>query len=245
MPVSEIQLPDLLSTRDYGRNDKLMICLAVDPQTPQEVKAIRSLAVAAGLGAARKWNISAILGASKGLVVRVTGGWRLTTAGRKRVSELVGPLGTFTTTSVATSLRSQLPAITDVRSREFLEEAIECLENGLLRAAVVLTWVGAVSVLHKEVVSSHLSEFNGEASRRDSKWRPAKNADDLGRMKEIDFLNILERLSIIGKNVKQELEGCLRLRNSCGHPNSLKIGQSRVSSHVEILLLNVFRKFGA
>jgi hypothetical protein len=88
-----------------------------------------------------------------------------------------------------------------------------------------------------------LREFNKEASRIDAKWKPARTADDLGRMKEHDFLDRIAALSIIGKNVRQELEKCLSLRNGCGHPNSLKLGPNAVANHVEILLLNVFKVF--
>jgi hypothetical protein len=62
-------------------------------------------------------------------------------------------------------------------------------------------------------------------------------------MKEAEFLDVLVALSILGKNVKQELENCLKLRNGCGHPNSLRIGEARVSAHIEILILNVFSRF--
>jgi hypothetical protein len=62
-------------------------------------------------------------------------------------------------------------------------------------------------------------------------------------MKEYDFLQVLHAISVIGKNTKDELEGCLKLRNTCGHPNSHKIGEHRVTSHVETLVLNVFSKF--
>lgn len=89
----------------------------------------------------------------------------------------------------------------------------------------------------------HLVAFNAEAQRRDPKWRSAKNADGLARMGESDFLNILEHLSVIGKNVKQELEASLKRRNGCGHPNSLQIGENAVAAHVETLILNVFAKY--
>jgi len=72
---------------------------------------------------------------------------------------------------------------------------------------------------------------------------PKVNSDGLARMKEHDFLDVLESISLIGKNVKQELQQSLQLRNACGHPNSLKIGVNKVSSHIEILILNVFSKF--
>jgi hypothetical protein len=133
--------------------------------------------------------------------------------------------------------------MTNAATKDFVTEAIDCVERGLSRAAVVLSWVGALSVLYDHVITKHLSAFNSEAQRRDAKWKPAKTADDLARMKESDFLNVLEHLSIIGKSVKQELEGCLKLRNGCGHPNSLKVGENTVAAHVEQLVLNVFSQF--
>lgn len=90
---------------------------------------------------------------------------------------------------------------------------------------------------------SHLAAFNAEAVKRDPKWRTAKNADDLARMKEFDFLQILPAIGVLGKNVKDELEVCLKLRNGCGHPNSLVVGEHKASAHVETLIQNVFAKF--
>jgi len=62
-------------------------------------------------------------------------------------------------------------------------------------------------------------------------------------MREKDFLQILQSLSVVGKNVREELENCLRLRNACGHPSSLKISENRVAAHIEMLILNVFSRF--
>lgn len=126
---------------------------------------------------------------------------------------------------------------------QFLQEAVACFDHSLFRSAIVLSWVGAMSVLHEHVAKGHLAAFNAEATRRDNKWRTAKTTDDLSRMKEHDFLDIIESLSIIGKNVKQELQKALILRNACGHPNSLAVGEHQVAAHVELLLLNVFTKF--
>jgi hypothetical protein len=41
-------------------------------------------------------------------------------------------------------------------------------------------------------------------------------------MGEHDFLDVLAALSIIGKNVKDELQKALKLRNGCGHPTALE-----------------------
>ena len=137
-----------------------------------------------------------------------------------------------------------MPKVKNEGCRAFLTEAIVCTERSLFRAAVVLSWVGAVALLYEEAVTNHLAALNAEATRRDSKWKSAKNTDDLGRMKEATFLEIAGAISMIGKNVKQELEACLKLRNACGHPNSLKIGSHKVAAHLETLALNVYAMYG-
>lgn len=145
--------------------------------------------------------------------------------------------------TIAKTLREQLSTISDSNTRTFVEEGIECFERRLYRSAVILTWVGAISLLQTHVIDNYLTEFNNEALRRDNKWRFAKTKDDLARMKEYDFLQIIESLSIIGRSVKQELEKQLKLRNGCGHPNSLEISENVVAAHIEILILNIFAKF--
>jgi hypothetical protein len=141
------------------------------------------------------------------------------------------------------ALRQALSRIASQQSRDFIEEAIGCAEAKFYRAAIVLTWVGAIQVLQEHVVAKHLAAFNAEASRRDPKWRTAKTTDDLSRMKEYDFLQILEAISLIGKSVKAELEGCLKLRNGCGHPSSLQVSENRTAAYIETLVLNVFSVF--
>lgn len=140
-------------------------------------------------------------------------------------------------------LRANIPNIKDEEAKILVGEAITCFEHDLYRPAVVMSWLAAVRVLYDYVHRHRLREFNDEAKRVDQKWRPARSTDDLARMKERDFLDRISALSIVGKNVKQELEKCLELRNGCGHPNSLKLGQNTVARHLEVLLMNVFDKF--
>jgi hypothetical protein len=243
--IDKTRLKDLLSKREYSNLQKILICMVASGDTAAQVKQLKALASSSGLRAVKSWNISQYLSKSNGLAVRTDDGWELTSEGKRRVGELVGPSGASPVPVVASSLRQHLPQISDVQTKTFIEEAIECFETGYLRAAVVLSWVGAVALLQNFIVTNRLPDFNAEALRRDAKWRNAKTTDDLSRLKESEFLQTLESLSVIGKNVKQELESCLKLRNSCGHPNSLKIGESRVASHMEILVLNVYSRFSA
>jgi len=222
------------------RREQLILCLAVSPLKPRSVAAVRSLAVAGGLSAAKQWNVSALLGELKGLAVRTPKGWELSTDGRAAVTRL---LGGQTTPVAASTLRSHLATIKSPDVQSFVEEAIGSIDSRHFRAAIVLSWVGALAVLYDHVVANHLPAFNTEALRRDVKWKAAKTTDDLTRLKEFDFLQVLAAISVIGKNVKTELEGCLTLRNGAGHPNSLRIAEHRVNSHVETLVLNVFARF--
>ena len=123
-----------------------------------------------------------------------------------------------------------------------MEEAIKCHEAKLHRSAIVMSWIAAVDVLYREVVEHHLAAFNAEAKNFNPKWRAVVNEDGLARMGEADFLDRLVPIGVIGKNVKEELAKALKLRNGCGHPNSLKIGPNMVASHLETLLLTVFRE---
>ncbi len=233
-------LKNLLHGAGLQRRQKLLLCLGVSPLAPRKAADVRSIAVGAGLTAAKKWNISDVLAELPGLAVRTSAGWELTDAGRVEVGNLAGAT---VVPAAASKLRTQAAKIASADVRAFVEEAIGCVEQQLDRAAVVLSWVGALAVMYDHVVAKHLTAFNIEAKRRNPKWKDAKTADDLALMDEYIFLQVLQAISVLGKSVKTELEGCLKLRNGCGHPNSLKVGPHRVNSHVETLILNVFTQF--
>lgn len=240
--IAEDSLKNILHKPDFSRADKLLIVLASNDFCPKKVREIMSLAKGAGINGIRKWNISDILNKTKGKAINTSPGWELTTDGKKYVSSLgisdIGPLP-----GLQAKLRGALQGINDADTANFVEEAISCLEGKRYRAAVVLSWVGAISLLYNHVLQNHLPNFNKAASNLHNKWKDAKNADDLSRMKEHEFLGVLASISVIGKNLKDELEQCLKLRNACGHPNSLKFGENKVAAHLEVLLMNVFSKY--
>lgn len=227
--------------KDLGKLDKVLLVLATQDE-PIAVAKINKIAEAAGFRAMRKWNVSATLSASKGRAIRTTG-WELTDAGKLHLRDLGVSTISPAAMQVAVDLRSYLADITDEQTREFVEEAIKCHEAELYRSAIVMSWLGAMDLLQQHVHKNHLAAFNAEAKRVNSKWKPAKSQDDIGKMGESDFLDRIEALSIIGKNVKAQIKGCLDLRNGCGHPNSLKVSVNKSAAHIETLLLNVFQKF--
>ncbi len=235
-------LKDLLAS-DLSDREKALVCLAVDPISQRTVKSIVEMAFSSGWRQVKKKNVSSLFSRSKGLAVRAAEGWELTSDGIDAVALIAGPAAGSPIRKTAFALRRHLPQISHPETRVFAEEAISCCEGHQYRAAVILSWIGAVSVLQAYVASNKLTDFNAEALKRNPKWKNAKSPDDLGLMREDEFLDILQSISVLGKNVKQELKKSLTLRNGCGHPNSLKVAEHKVASHIEDLILNVFAKF--
>ena len=234
--VSEKQLRELLQGENVNKTDQLLLILAVEPEIPKTVSKIREMGRTNGLPEIEERNVSALLKATRGAAIPLRQGWILSAKGRKALmKKLPEAIADETpTVSIAVELRRHLGRIKDADTLAFLDEAIRCYESKppLYRAAVVLSWVGAISVLYNHVIQHRLVDFNGEARKRDLKWRDAKAVDGLSRMKEHDFLDIIEALGTIGKNVKQELQNnCLHLRNSCGHPNSFQVAKT-ASLHI-------------
>lgn len=235
------QLKQALHSRGLSKTDAVLLCLATAGGHSASPREIRALAVQCGMKGAKDLNVGALLHSATGRAFKTPKGWELTDVGRQHVAQIATARLSISPAAVeAQTLRALLPRIKSSGAKEFLTEAIVCAESSLFRAAVVLSWAGAVAVLQDVVVASHLTAFNAAAQKRDAKWKTAKNADDLGGMKEFNFLQILEDINLIGKNVRQELEYCLKLRNGCGHPNSLKVGHNKVASHIETLAQNVF-----
>ncbi|MHA6323777.1 hypothetical protein [Roseivivax sp. CAU 1753] len=238
--LKSLELKDWLH-KDLSKLDKVLLVLATQDE-PISVAKINEISEAAGFRGMRKWNVSATLGASKGRAIRTTG-WELTEAGKLHLRDLGVSTTSPAAMQVAVDLRKYLSDITEEQTRVFVEEAIKCHEAELYRSAIVMSWLGAVDVLQRHVHQNNLAAFNAEAKRVNGKWKVANSQDDIGKMGESDFLDRIEAMSIIGKNVKAQLKGCLDLRNGCGHPNSLKVSVNKSAAHIETLLLNVFQKF--
>lgn len=228
--------------RDFSPREKLLLILA-SLDKPASLNEIREASKTAGFRIPTKWNMSKTLSRSKGQAINTPSGWEISETGRAQLRDMGVTDISPAAMNVAFDLRKHLEKIKVKDTRNFVDEAIKCHEFGLYRAAIVMSWLGAVSVLHGHVHTNRLDDFNSEASRVDKRWRTAVTTDDLGKMNEDKFLDTIERLSIIGKNVKETLKECLKRRNGSGHPNSHKFSTNQSAAHLEALLLNVFEPF--
>lgn len=241
--LNKKQLIDLLSKDSLTQKDKVLLCLAFDLGHPKSIKGLKNIARNAGCREISKWNISSVLIKSKEMAIKTDKGWELTSKGKDYVRIISKDINNSTYHQESISLRTHLSKIRNPKTAKFVEEAVRCFEIKAYRASVVLSWIGAVSLLYDYVIQNKLSEFNIEAKLKNPKWKDARTNDDLTRMREQDFLDVLQNASIIGKNIKQQIETCLKLRNSCGHPNTLEISENIAAAHIETLMLNIFSKF--
>ncbi|MCM2354911.1 MAG: hypothetical protein NDI63_14920 [Pseudobdellovibrio sp.] len=230
-----LEIPKLTQT------DKILIVLLV-LDAPTKPNKIQSVLSDHGIREAKKWNMSQLLKATKH-AVSLKDGWTLTSNGKSSLKEKLG-IGEVKEAKIITSLRDHLPKIKLTQNREFIEEAIRCFESKCFRAAVVLSWTGAMGVLYDEVIKNHLTTFNRNLMAKFPKSKTIVSFDDLALLSENDFLELAYSSSVIDKNVKMHLQNTgLKLRNSCGHPNTFKVSEHQVQAHIELIMLNVFEKF--
>jgi hypothetical protein len=154
---------------------------------------------------------------------------------------LISPGGILT--PVTEQLDRYLLDVHDPHKASFIAEAVGCVKNKQPRAAIVLSWVGAVYLLYSHVIASRLNEFNTETRRRWPKIKDASDIDDLARMKESDFLSVIEHMKVINRAEGKELVGCLDRRNTAGHPNSHQFEEVTVGHHIQTLITAVYLKF--
>jgi hypothetical protein len=238
------QLKQAVHNKGVTKTDTALLCVAAAGAKAISSAQVKKLAIDAGVKGAKKINFAAHLHSTEDKAFKTPDGWELTEEGRKHVASLAAvELSISPAAAEAQALRALLPKLKNDEAKAFLLEAVVCAEQSLFRAAVVLSWEGAMSLMHEQVVAKYLAAFNAEALRRDAGWKTAKTTDHVGRMNEATFLQVAEMLGMIGKNVKQELEVSLKLRNGCGHPNSLKVGPNKVAAHLETLALNVYAVF--
>ena len=141
-------------------------------------------------------------------------------------------------------LQRTVAKVTDAQRRDFLAEAISCLEVGARRATVILAWISALDHMYDFVLRNGLPAFNTALSKQPGKigGLTISAKDDFVNLKESDFILVCRSAGLITNDVRKLLDEKLGFRNSCAHPSSIGVGDSKVLSFVEDLVDNVISK---
>jgi len=160
--------------------------------------------------------------------------WRLTGAGEIHVRQVMGLAEAEAEIEHDVSYLKEMAAkIPDPLVRKYIEEAVDCLSVGALRAGVVFVWAGAVRTLQERVLSKGMPQVNTAIQVHDPKARQIKKLDDFQYIKESILLLAAEGVGVLDKAERNTLEENLNLRNKCGHPNKYDPGIKKASSFIE------------
>lgn len=160
--------------------------------------------------------------------------WNLTDSGREHVRKLLGlPKADVEVEHDVGTLEDLVSKVTDADVRDYLEEAVKCLQVGALRACTVFVWVAAIRTIQSDVMAKGSAAVTTAVQKHDPKARAVKSLDDFAHIKDATTLLAAKELGILDKNEKDTLTEALNLRNRCGHPGKYRPGVKKVSAFVE------------
>lgn len=138
-------------------------------------------------------------------------------------------------------LKSKIELLTNPDEKEYLNEAIECFNRGLLRPGVVFAWIAAIRNIQYKLLTHSLHALNTSIQTHNKNAKDVRTIEDFAFIKESVQLKAACDLNEIDKNEKTTLETCLDLRNNCGHPSKYKPEEHKVLAFLEDLLTIVFK----
>jgi hypothetical protein len=216
----------------------------IPAMTTSEVK---SALTQARLPKARDMNVAQVF-ASAGALVDSTDTnekghrlWHLTETGTKEIRAALGLPDEQPEIAVdVATLETTAKGISDSLAREFVEEAIVCLQVGAMKAAVVFAWTGAIRTLHDRASALGWATVTSNVQKHDARAKPLAKIEDFAQVKDRTFLLAARDLALLDKGEWTVMQQALDLRNQCGHPSNYRPGHKKVSAFIEDLIGIVF-----
>lgn len=147
---------------------------------------------------------------------------------------------------VSQSLEAALHQISDERERDYVEEALSCLnpQVSAYRAAIVMGWSAAMWNIRRKLERRGLGAFNMEFVKRFPKAKRAQATvlDDFEEYRDHEILGVAEALNVISKATYKVLTHHLDIRNNCGHPTDYKPEIHRVKTFFEEIISHVLAR---
>lgn len=164
--------------------------------------------------------------------------------GEYEVEHIHSPLDTIFKSEASNintkDLKRALARLKNEDEKEYLLEAINCIEVGVYRAGVIFAWTAAISNIHQRCFQHDLDSLN-TAIRKYYPAAPAiKRIDDFTYIRDNTVLEASRELGIFDNNEKNVLIECLNTRNKCGHPGKYKPKPLKVAAFFEDLINVIF-----
>jgi len=141
-------------------------------------------------------------------------------------------------------LEDLIGRVSEDAQRRFIAEALVCLKFGARRAAVVMTWLLTVDHLYEFILRHKLADFNAAlVAMLGANALQIATKDDFGELKEVQFIKAARTAKLITNDVRKILDEKLGIRNTCAHPSTVEIHDTKVVNFVEDLVDNVILKY--
>ncbi len=229
-----------LARKDVSATDKFLLILSAIGK-PCSAAEIKEFARDNGWTQGAKSNPSPHL--KSGGAIKAKDGWEHTSHSEHRLAQKGMATANNPLTPFSQKLLRAIDSINGDSNKRFLVEAVGCLQSKHYRAAIVLSWVGALWVLYEIAFDGYASKFVTEVQASGLKNFQVKNLEDFSKIpKESMFLEFAEKVGLLTKTERRELVGCLDRRNEAGHPNDFDPGEGVVAGHIEVLIKHVFSK---
>lgn len=128
--------------------------------------------------------------------------------------------------------------------RAYLNEAVDCYEQGAYRGAVLMVWSATIEHIYsaidarpggfKSLETANKARFVGSRT-----YRRISKKNDLLYLNDKNFLQLCEDAGVFNRNARKLLEEKLDTRNRCGHPTGYVIGREEAVVFVESLVNNI------
>jgi hypothetical protein len=188
-------------------------------------------------------RVQQLTGGLKPRLMRVRRGrYSLSIYGVREVEEyLTGKQGTK---NAARILEDLIGRVSEDAQRRFIAESVACLKVGAKRAGVVMTWLLTIDHLYEFILRHKLAEFNAAlAAMLGANALQIATKDDFGDLREVQFIQAARTAKLISNDQRKILEEKLGIRNTCAHPTTVEIHDSKVVNFVEDLVDNVILRF--
>ncbi|HEV2120512.1 MAG TPA: hypothetical protein VGS11_10495 [Candidatus Bathyarchaeia archaeon] len=170
------------------------------------------------------------------ILVRFQDGYRLSKDSYESIS---AELGNPTLVSLSAELE-KLPKLLRSPKVDFMREALDCLRVKAWRAAIIMTWILTMDHLYDFVLATKLGDFNA-ALAKNLRYASLsiRNKQDFEEIKESDFIQIARSAGILTNDQRKLLDEKLAFRNSCAHPSTIVVTESKVTAYLEDLAYNI------
>lgn len=224
-----------------GRTDQVLAVLLFHKTYAEEDEMsavdVRSALVQARVRGAKGMNVHQALARSGRYAhqAKKGGPWKITESGERHLGDRYGITAMLPgkkSQADVSALRDLTLRISDEGIRDYISEAIECLQAGAHRAAVVFLWSGAIATIRESAWEHGVHSIEAALQKHRPKVK-FKTKNDFDYIKDADLLQAAHDLSLYDKSQKRHLSDALALRNDCGHPVKYKPRQRKVEAFIE------------